>query len=454
MRRLLERFRDGHAQSSVAGCRILLAALFALLACPGASAQISFYTTIDQALRNSPQVRMGVADIQRAQAGVTETVDAYKPSLLLGSSLGWTYGFPLGQPEIFSLTAQSLAFSFSQPDYVRSARKSLQAAQLQLKDTQQQVILDTALDYIELAKVQQQIEALDQENGYAQKLVEIENQRVDAGRDSRVELTQAHLTEAQVALNRLHLSDRTEVLRAQLAHWTGLTAADIAPQPQSIPAARIPDQQSTIDFAELSANSGIQAAYAAAKSKLFIAFGDRRRNNRPVITFVANYGLFSNLLNNYGQYYLHFQQNNFGAGLQINIPLFDASSKAKAHGSMADAVHAAAEADQLRNQTSEQALELQKSLTELADQEKVAELQNQLAQDQLDAVKTQLQSGSGNPNAAPLTPKDEEQAQINERVRYVEMLDAKFQLTKAQLNLLRSLGKIADWAKSNLQPQP
>ena len=109
---------------------------------------------------------------------------------------------------------------------------------------------------------------------------------------------------------------------------------------------------------------------------------------------------------------------------------------------MADATHAAAEADQLRDQVSEQTLELQKSLAELSAQEKVAQLQSELAQDQLDAVKTQLQSGSANPNAAPLTPKDEEQAQINERVRYIDMLDARFQLTRAQLGLLRSLGQI------------
>ncbi len=187
MRRLLQRYRPCRAPSSAFGFKIVLASLLALLACRVASAQLSFYTAVDQALRNSPRVRMSVADVRRAQAGVAEAVDAYKPSFLLGSSVGWTYGFPLGQPEIFSLTAQSLAFSFSQPDYMRAARKSLQAARLQLKDTQQQVILDTALDYIELAKIQQQIAALDQEDGYAQRLVEIENQRVDAGRDSRVE---------------------------------------------------------------------------------------------------------------------------------------------------------------------------------------------------------------------------------------------------------------------------
>ncbi len=435
-------------------CRLALWGLLGLFAQSGASAQLSFYTTIDMALRNSPQVRVGAAEVARAEAGVMESIDVYKPSLLLGSSLGWTYGFPLGQPEVFSLSAQSLAFSFSQPDYIRSARKSLQSAQLQLKDTRQQVILDTALDYIELAKVEQEIAALSQENEYAQKLIEIEDQRVDAGRDGKIELTRARLTGAQVALKRIDLQDQADVLRERLAHLTGLKPADLTPDPQTIPPAKVPDENEDLDAVVTGSNSAVQAADAAAKSKLYTAFGDSRQNNRPTITFAASYGLFATSFNNYSQYYPKIQPNNFGAGVQINIPLLDAARRARARGSTADAAHAAAQADVLRNQTSEQVLQLQKNLAELAAQERVAEIQNELAQDQLQAVTAQLQSGGGNPQAAPLTPKDEQQALLSERDQYVNMLDSRFQLTQAQLNLLRSLGEIDAWAKTLPPPRP
>jgi outer membrane protein TolC len=435
-------------------CRLALWGLLGLFAQSGASAQLSFYTTIDMALRNSPQVRVGAADVARAEAGVMESIDVYKPSLLLGSSLGWTYGFPLGQPEVFSLSAQSLAFSFSQPDYIRSARKSLQSAQLQLKDTRQQVILDAALDYIELAKVEQEIAALSQENGFAQKLIEIEDQRVDAGRDSKIELTRARLTGAQVALKRIDLLDQADLLRERLAHLTGLKPADLTPDPQTIPPAKVPDENEDLDAAVMGSNSAVQAAYAAARSKLYTAFGDSRQNNRPIITFAASYGLFATSFNNYSQFYPKIQPNNLGAGVQINIPLLDSSRRARARASTADAAHAAAQADVLRNQTSEQVLQLQKNLAELAAQERVAEIQNELAQDQLQAVTAELQSGGGNPQAAPLTPKDEQQALLNERDQYVNMLDSRFQLTQAQLNLLRSLGEIDAWAKTLPAPRP
>ena len=430
-------------------CQFVVLGIITLLASTSAPAQgVSFYTAVDLALRNSTQVRISSADVQHAEAAVMESVDAYKPSFSVGSSLGYSYGFPVGQPSIYSVAANSLAYSFSQPDYIRSARQALLSAQLQLKDTRQQVILDTATDYVQLVTVDQQIAALDEETGFVHRLVEIETERVDAGLDSKVELTQARLTGAQIALRRLHLADQAELVRVRLAHLTGLNPEDIVSEPQTVP--RPPDIS---DPGPIDDNSGVKAAYASAKSKLYTAFGDARQNNRPTFAFGGEYNRYAKF-NNYNEYYLRFQHNNFNVGIQINLPLFDATRKAKAKGSGAAAAAASAQADQLRNQTSEQVLQLQKSVAELAAQEQVAELQNELSQDQLDAVTTQLRLGSGTPGAAAPLPKDEQGAHIRERSHFVDMLETRFQLTQTRLALLRSMGRIEDWAKAVPAPRP
>ena len=430
-------------------CQFVVLGIITLLASTSAPAQgVSFYTAVDLALRNSTQVRISSADVQHAEAAVMESVDAYKPSFSVGSSLGYSYGFPVGQPSIYSVAANSLAYSFSQPDYIRSARQALLSAQLQLKDTRQQVILDTATDYVQLVTVDQQIAALDEETGFVHRLVEIETERVDAGLDSKVELTQARLTGAQIALRRLHLADQAELVRVRLAHLTGLNPEDIVSEPQTVP--RPPDIS---DPGPIDDNSGVKAAYASAKSKLYTAFGDARQNNRPTFAFGGEYNRYAKF-NNYNEYYLRFQHNNFNVGIQINLPLFDATRKAKAKGSGAAAAAASAQADQLRNQTSEQVLQLQKSVAELTAQEQVAELQNELSQDQLDAVTTQLRLGSGTPGAAAPLPKDEQGAHIRERSHFVDMLETRFELTQARLALLRSTGRIEDWAKAVPAPGP
>ncbi len=428
-------------------CQFVLLGISTLIAQSGALAQVSFYTAVDLALRNSTPVRISSAQVQHAEAAVMLSIDAYKPSFVVGSSLGYSYGFPVGQPSVYSVSASSLAFSFSQPDYIRSARAALLAAQLQLKDTRQQVIMDTALAYIQLTTVGEEIRALDQQTGYVLRLVEIETDRVNAGLDSKVELTKARLTGAQVALRRLHLVDQSDMLRLRLAHLTGLNQADIVSEPQTIPDAPEISRDGSSASQVMEDNNGVKAAYASARSKLYVARGDDRQNNRPTFAFGGEYNRYAKF-NNYNEYYLRFQHNNFNVGIQITLPVFDATRKEKAKSSSSEAVEATAQADQMRDQAGEQILQLQKSVAELTAQEQVAELQNELAQDQLDAITTQLHLGSGTPGAAAPLPKDEQGAYIIERSRYTDMLETRFQLTQARLSLLRSMGRIEDWAKA------
>ena len=53
-----------------------------------------------------------------------------------------------------------------------------------------------------------------------------------------------------------------------------------------------------------------------------------------------------------------------------------------------------------------------------------------------------------------MTPKDEQNARIQERQRYLDLLDADFQLRQIQINMLRMNGQLEDWLKSAAQMQP
>src|ERR1700677_382568 len=144
--------------------RLLIACFAVACVATPARAQISFTTAIDLALKNSPRVKMAQADVARARASLEEGKDVYIPIVTAGSSAaGDSYGFPLGLPTVFSITAQSLVFSFSQKDYIRSASSGLNAALLTVKDVQDQVAEDAAVTYLSLDRAQQQQAALAQE---------------------------------------------------------------------------------------------------------------------------------------------------------------------------------------------------------------------------------------------------------------------------------------------------
>jgi outer membrane protein TolC len=417
-----------------------------------AVAQISLVSAVDLAVKSSPKVRMAEADVAKAQAALDQLHDAYIPSIAGGSGLGPpSYGFPLGQPSIFNITAQSLVFSFSQRDYVRSARAALNAATLNLTDVRQAVAEDTALTYVALDRDTHRQAALVDEAGFSGHLVAIVQDRLDAGQDSAINLTTARLTDAQIRLARLRADDETITDQAHLAQLTGLPAQGLAIAADSIPAFAPPEPDRP-DSAQAS-SPAVESAYAVARSKREIAFGDARYLLRPQVSFAAQYSRFAEF-NNYQDYYLHFQQNNAGVGVQINVPIFDMTRKAKARESAADAAHSEHEADMVRDQFFQSRLRARHTMMELAAQAEVAGLDQQLAQQQLEILLVQLKSGTGNSSGTQMSPKDEQTSRIAEREKFLSALDANFQMRQAQITLLRQTGGLDGWIRSGNSSTP
>jgi outer membrane protein TolC len=415
-----------------------------------AKAQISFYTAVDLALRNSHEVKMAAADVDRATAGLSQARNAYVPSMVIGSNVGYSYGFPVGQPTIVNATGNSLVLSFSQPAVIRSARASLTAARASLRDTREKVVADTALAYIELDTDRRELEAMDQQHSFGERLVEIERERNAAGLSSAMDVTQAELTNAQLELRRLHIQDRMSFLGLRLANLTGLAENSVTPESPSIPSPPAALSPDTFNATLSTHSAALASSEADVQSKQFIASSDSRKVWSPQVAFGIQYSRYAKF-NNYAEYYLRFQHNNFDAGVDVKWPIFDSEARAQARASAADAVHAREQANLFRLQLSEQTRELSGSLAELRAQQKIARLESDYAQENVDAVMTRLQNGTGNPNAS-LTPRDEEKARIEERRRYLDRLDADFQLMQAEIQLQRSLGTVEEWAMQAPHP--
>ncbi len=132
-----------------AACITLLPALL----CAPLCAQVSLRTVVELAQQNSSTVRLADADVKKAQASLAQTQDAYIPNFVIGSQIGYSHGFPTGQPSVGSATMQSLVLSYSQRQYTKAARAGVEAANLSLKDAKEQVALDASTTYIELDTV-------------------------------------------------------------------------------------------------------------------------------------------------------------------------------------------------------------------------------------------------------------------------------------------------------------
>lgn len=411
-----------------------------------APAQVSLATVVDLAQRSSSKVKLALADLEKAQAALAQTEDAYIPNFAIGSTVGYSHGFPTGQPSVGNATMQSLVFSYSQRQYLKAAHAGIDAANLRLKDAREEVTLDASNTYIELDTVNRELKAAEEQESLAANLLKIEQERVDAGVDSALDLLQIRLTAAQIKLRRLHLETRAGTLAKQISVLTAMPVGSILPDHSSIP--EIPAITADETPRRL---PGIDAANSLARSMQHQAKGDDYAWRRPQVGFGAVYNYDSNELNNYAQFYLPgtFTPNNVSFGLQITVPFFDFSLRAKAKRTAAEALRATVEAEQAQRQNDVQIAELTGSIRELDTLAEVASLKQQIADEQLKAVLSQLELGNGaetGPGAPPqLSPKAEQQARIDERQKYQDAEDAGLDLAKARLGLLRALGHMQDW---------
>ncbi len=435
-------------------CVALCLSTFAacLLTAAPASAQLSLQTAVDLALRNSPKIRAAQADLDKARAAHSEAKDAYIPVVNTVGGYGQATGAPLSVPIIFSISSQSLVFSFSQRDYIRSAQASIEAAEHALHEQQIEVVEDTTNTYLALDSAIARKRVLAEESGFAQRLVEITSDRIDAGVDPKVELPKSRRTSTQIRLASLQLDDEIAGNSQHLASLTGMPASALRTETASIPAFESPvapaDQGNAIADSE-----GVSASFASARAKQFAAFGDRRYLLRPNISLGTNYSRVDTGLSSYASYYPRYQglpgapnsQNSLGFGLQINVPLLDMAHRAKARGSAADAARAFADAEMQRGIFREGRAKLQHSALELQLRADLARDEQEIARDQLEALQIQMQSSAGSLQGPQVTPKDQLSAQLQERQRFYDMLTAQLQLRQTQVNLLRQSDGLGVW---------
>jgi len=401
---------------------------------------LAFRTAIELALKNSATTGLARADLQRAQSTVTQTRDVYLPQMVLGSGLGASYGFPLSlegaAPSIFNLNFQGALLNGAQRSYINAARSDVAATAAQNADRRNDVVMETALAYIQLDLLESSLEIQRQQEQSAAKFQDIVNQRVQAGLDSQVEITRAKLAGARTRLDIAQTQAAADQLRLRLSQLTGLPANSIQTATETIPAMPAPPPDAELPAA-VNNNPTVKAAEAAAEAKQFRAQAEHRQLY-PAVDYVGQYAVLARF-NNYDQFFQKFQRHNVTAGIAIRFPFFNPVQRAAAEVAKADAVKSRKEAQNVRDQVSTETLKLQRSVQQLSAAREVAQLEHQLAQSDIETTHAKIESGGA-------SLKDEENARVVEHERYTAYLTADFELDRAQVQLMRQTGGLEDWA--------
>ena len=425
-----------------------------------AAAQISLSTAVDLALQNSPRVKIAQVDLDRAKAVLSETKEVFVPSVSANAGVGREEGAPLSPPVVFSIGAQSLVFSFAQPDYIRAARSGVNSAQLALDVARTDVSEDTINTYLALDNTQRRHAIEVEEAKLANRLVDIVGDRYAAGIDPHIELTRSKRTAAQIQLQLLQLSDEVSANQEHLALLTGLPATGWQTVPESIPAMGIPPGSGLQNADDAAPGTGVSAAFSTARARLYTARGDQRALRSPQLSFSANYSRISDAFTSYDTYYPGFRQNlqtgqlnsfnSLSAGIQLTIPLLDMVRRARARESAADASRALLDAQMQQMSFLEGRVKLRHTAAELAARAAVTELDHDLAQDELDAVMIRLRAVNGAVAGPQSSPKDEQNARLAERQRSFDVLVAELQLHQAEVSLMRQEGSLSSYLAATI----
>ncbi len=275
---------------------LALAALVFLFAVSAPAEPLPLERAIRLALSHSTTTAIADADVQRAVASYRELRDNVIPQLLVGSGLGYSYGFPLtiegSAPSLVNVVAQSSVFNPAQSQYLNAAKADIHASEFKSKDQRDAVIQDVAISYAELVKWEARLTRLQQDEAQAQQIEQAVADRVQEGVDSATDLNKAKLVVARGRLHRVEASGAADVLRRHLADLTRLPVSEIEPVPDSIPA--LPPVSTEEDPASKSVASSftVKIADQHALAEAMRATAEHRAVY-PTLDFSAQYARLS-----------------------------------------------------------------------------------------------------------------------------------------------------------------
>src|SRR5580704_9702185 len=391
--------------------RLLLVGL-ALLPASLLAEPVTLHHAVDLALKHATGVSIAAADEQHASASYRELRNSYIPQLNAGAGIGWSDGFPLSlegaAPSLFNVNAQSALINPALKDFIRAAQSDVTVSTLRTKDQRNQVIQDAVLTFAELAKWEQRLSRL------------------------RETLSAAAQTETAGA---------ADVLREHLSKLTGLPTVSIEIDPDSVPALpevkQDPVTESDFLAKAADANPVVRAAVEHARAQYLRVAGEHR-SLWPSVDFAAQYANLATY-NNYDAYYKHFQPNNATVGVSIHLPFLNYAQHERVKEAESEARKATTEAEAARNQVSEETLRLQRSVTQMQAAHDVAELEYEIAQKNIEATRTRMESSTAN-----LHDLDNARTQASESL--ITLQNVTFELERSQVALMRATGDLETWA--------
>ena len=419
-----------------------LLALFVLGAVLPARAQedqkLSMREAVALALQNSRDLALARVQYTVAlnEAGVDRS--AFRPNLYTGSGAAYTYGFPTiggGPPAVFQLNYNQAIFDPVLKAQQQAAEDHAKNMKLEIDRARDDVIVRTAVAYLELAEVRHSLELLRKEQVSAEKILGVTRDRVAANQELAIEVTRSELTAARVQQRIIKLESRDETLTQRIRDLTGVRDTQSIEVDTGEPSFATDLQETELANLAIQSDRGIQEAENDRLARQHILRG-AKLSYWPTLSVIGQYSVLSNF-NNYTKYYSgQYQANNFAVGVQVSIPLFSARTRANVALAKSELQLSELSLGNKRQEVRQDVLQKQRDVRELQASYEVARLDLKLAQETVELTQAKFDQGGA-------TLRDIEQVRLDESDKWVAFLDADFARQRSQLTLLQATGQLA-----------
>lgn len=395
---------------------------------------LSLKQAVDMALRQNPDIALARLDEQRAALNVQVVKEPLLPRVYAGSGLAYSNGFPMSiegaAPSIVEARAMRTLYSRPQGFQVAQARENAVGATFSTAATREEIALRTATLFLDLERATRAIELASrqaEEMGRVEALVRL---RVAEGKEKEIEGRRAALNVARARQKVELLGSQRRRLSASLAAVLALNGSDlIVPASEERARPVMPSSEEDSVREALRDNPEIRKLESdlAAKNLQMHSFKAMRY---PKVDLVAEYGLFAKF-NNYTDYFRSFQRNNGEIGLSISVPIFaNAQDLAQAAQAGVEGQRIRTELDRLRGRVEADTRQAWEEIGVAETSGEVARQELDLAREQVNLLLAQLEEGKA-------TMKDVEEARYFEHERWMQLYDARASLERAQFQLLR-----------------
>lgn len=419
-----------------------LLALFVLGAVLPTRAQeaqkLSMREAVALALQNSRDLALARVQYTVAlnEAGVDRS--AFRPNLYTGSGAAYTYGFPTiggGPPAVFQLNYNQAIFDPVLKAQQQAAEDHAKNMKLEIDRARDDVIVRTAVAYLELAEVRHSLELLRKEQVSAEKILGVTRDRVAANQELAIEVTRSELTAARVQQRIIKLESRDETLTQRIRDLTGVSDNQSIEVDTGEPSFATDLQETELANLAIQSDRGIQEAENDRLARQHILRG-AKLSYWPTLSVIGQYSVLSNF-NNYTKYYSgQYQANNFAVGVQVSIPLFSARTRANVTLAKSELQLSELSLGNKRQEVRQDVLQKQRDVRELQATYEVARLDLKLAQETVELTQAKFDQGGA-------TLRDIEQVRLDESDKWVAFLDADFARQRSQLTLLQATGQLA-----------